>query len=138
MNGSLSISFLFMNAPGSPSSALHITYFWSASTLAISSHLTPVGKPAPPLPRSFDLLTSSITDSGLKLCRALYKGKNPPTAIYSSISSGTISPQLRSTIFFCHLKKGTSFQRGYSFNPLPNSYFSVIKSHSSILHKTFL
>ena len=32
--------------------------------------------------------------------------------MYSSISSGLIRPQLRSTIFFCGLKNGMSCQEG--------------------------
>ena len=35
-----------MNAPGSPSSALQMMYFWSPGGLAAKLHLTPVGKPA--------------------------------------------------------------------------------------------
>ena len=40
-----------MNAPGSPSSALQITYFASPGCSAASSHFMPVGKPPPPRPR---------------------------------------------------------------------------------------
>jgi hypothetical protein len=40
--GSLSISLRFMYAPGSPSSALQITYFRSASARRMKSHLVAV------------------------------------------------------------------------------------------------
>src|SRR5208337_3349856 len=50
--GSPSIMLLSMNAPGSPSSPLQRIHFWSALTFALTSHFTPVGNPAPPLPLS--------------------------------------------------------------------------------------
>ena len=37
-----------MNAPGSPSSALQITYFFAPCDFATVLHFSPVGKPAPP------------------------------------------------------------------------------------------
>ena len=54
-----------MNAPGSPSSALQMTYFSSPGALRQRLHFTPVGNPAPPRPRRPDSRTSSITSSGL-------------------------------------------------------------------------
>ncbi len=41
-----------LNVPGSPSSALQMTYFWSAFSAAQKPHFMPVGKPAPPRPMS--------------------------------------------------------------------------------------
>ena len=41
-----------MNAPGSPSSALHTTYLPAPGALATVDHFNPVGYPAPPRPRS--------------------------------------------------------------------------------------
>ena len=52
-----------MNAPGSPSSALQITYFLSPLALRAKPHLTPVGKPAPPRPRRPEAFISSMTAS---------------------------------------------------------------------------
>ena len=52
-----------MNAPGSPSSALQITYFGLAGAFAINSHFTPVGNPAPPRPRRPLALISAMTCS---------------------------------------------------------------------------
>ena len=54
-----------LNVPGSPSSELHTTYFWPAKARGMKVHLRPVGKPAPPRPRSADFFTSAITASGV-------------------------------------------------------------------------
>ena len=53
-----------MNAPGSPSSALQMTYFSWPADLRQKLHFMPVGKPAPPRPRRPDSRTSSMTSSG--------------------------------------------------------------------------
>ena len=53
-----------MKAPGSPSSALTITYLGSPGAFRDPSHLRPAGKPAPPRPRMLDFLTSASTASG--------------------------------------------------------------------------
>ena len=51
--------------PGSLSSALQTMNFGFGDFLSTNCHLRPVGKPAPPRPRSPDFLTSSITASGV-------------------------------------------------------------------------
>ena len=56
-----------MNAPGSPSSALQITYFGVALERRANSHLRPVLKPAPPRPRSPASCTVLTTSSGAML-----------------------------------------------------------------------
>ena len=53
-----------MNAPGSPSSALQMTYLASPGRLAREPPLVPVGKPAPPRPRRPDCVIASTTSSG--------------------------------------------------------------------------
>ena len=61
--GSLSISFRFMYAPGSPSSALQMMNFFSATALRRKSHFWPVENPAPAAPAQlgrFDLLDHHI------------------------------------------------------------------------------
>ena len=52
-----------MKAPGSPSSALHTTYFGPGRPWA-SAHLTAVGKPAPPRPRRLEASMVSMTSCG--------------------------------------------------------------------------
>ena len=49
--GSHSQTARSMNAPGSPSSALQIRYFWSLGVARAICHFLPVGKPPPPRPR---------------------------------------------------------------------------------------
>ena len=63
--GSPSSTERSMNAPGSPSSALHTTYFCGALLGAQSDHLRPVGKPPPPRPRRPDSETVAMTSSGV-------------------------------------------------------------------------
>ena len=54
-----------MNAPGSPSSALQITYLGQRWVWRASFHLVPVEKPPPPRPRSPESTTVWITCSGV-------------------------------------------------------------------------
>ena len=54
-----------MNAPGSPSSALQMTYLGQRWVCRASFHLVPVENPPPPRPRSPDRIISSMTCSGV-------------------------------------------------------------------------
>ena len=92
-----------MNAPGSPSSALQQTYFWSETELAANCHLVPVGKPAPPRPRRPEALMVSMTCCGVISVRTLARALYPSKAMYSSMRSGSMTPQLRSATRFCFL-----------------------------------
>ena len=51
--------------PESPSSALQTTYFWSEGVSKAVFHLMPVGKAAPPRPRSPESMTSLMICSPL-------------------------------------------------------------------------
>ena len=62
--GLRSISTWSLNVPGSLSSALQQMYFGSGVSLSTNCHLSPVGKPAPPRPRSPDAFTNSMTSPG--------------------------------------------------------------------------
>jgi len=62
--GSSNNKTLSLNVPGSDSSALQTTYFWSASAFAAPSHLIPVGNAAPPRPTKPEALISFTTSSG--------------------------------------------------------------------------
>ena len=68
-----------MNAPGSPSSALQITYFFSFFEASANSHFLPAENPPPPLPRRPDFVISAIT-SALVMVSARSRPLNPPCA----------------------------------------------------------
>ncbi len=61
-----------LKVPGSPSSELHTRYFWPVKPFGMKDHLRPVGKPAPPRPRSADFFTSAITASGVIFCSTIF------------------------------------------------------------------
>ena len=88
-----------MNAPGSPSSPLQMTYFGS-SVSGTNDHFLPVGKPPPPLPLKPDLITSSMT-SLRDIFKALFKPWNAPIAKASSMFSGSISALETKAIPLC-------------------------------------
>ena len=69
--GSDSMMLRSMKAPGSPSSALQITYFTSPGCAAVIFHLVPVVKPAPPFPRSPASSTTRMISSGVMELSAL-------------------------------------------------------------------
>ena len=54
-----------LKVPGSLSSALTHRYFGFGLSLGTKDHFRPVGKPAPPRPRSPDFLTLSTIASGV-------------------------------------------------------------------------
>ena len=64
-SGSSVSSTRSLNVPGSPSSALHTANLRSPGAARAISHLMPVGKPAPPRPRSRAVFTARITSVGL-------------------------------------------------------------------------
>ena len=66
-----------MNAPGSPSSALQITYFFAFFSRWASSHFFPAGNPLPPRPRRPERVISCTTSSRAHAQGAL-RPLNPP------------------------------------------------------------
>src|SRR2546429_4420266 len=78
-----------LKVPGSPSSELHTRNFAPGNWRGMKLHLRPVGKPAPPRPRSADFFTSAMRSeehtselqSRLHLvCRLLLEKKKTPCA----------------------------------------------------------
>ncbi len=69
--GSPSMIEASMNAPGSPSSPLQITYLSSPGEERANFHFAPVGKPAPPRPRRPEARISSTIASGSMVVSAL-------------------------------------------------------------------
>jgi hypothetical protein len=53
-----------LKVPGSPSSELQTTYLAPGNWRGMKLHLRPVGKPAPPRPRSEDFFSSATMFSG--------------------------------------------------------------------------
>ena len=96
--GSPSSTERSMKAPGSPSSALQTMYLTGSFCAAANDHLRPVGKPAPPRPRKPESLTSLTISSGVISKSALRSALYPPAPSYSAIDSGSMKPQLRSTM----------------------------------------
>ena len=94
---------LSIKAPGSPSSALHTMYFCSFASALAKLHFLPVGKPAPPRPLKPDFEITSITSSGVIPVKTFSIALYPSKAIYSSIFSGSITPQFFKAILFCFL-----------------------------------
>ena len=77
--------------PGSPSSALATTYFWSAGASLVVCHFTPAVNAAPPRPRRPDVFISSMIFCGSK-SRAFSSPRNPPCFLKSSMDSGIDEP----------------------------------------------
>src|SRR5690606_19480857 len=67
-------------------------------------HFSPVGKPAPPLPRSPDCLTSSVTASGVICRRAFSTAEYPPCLRYTSndLMPGTSICSRRTLLFISY------------------------------------
>ena len=80
--GSSSMSTRSLQVPGSLSSALTARKEGrcGSGSLGMKPHLTPVGKPAPPRPRSPEALTSSITASGSPASSTLRAVSQPPSS----------------------------------------------------------
>ena len=97
-----------MKAPGSPSSALQMTYFFSPVALAGEAPLQPGGEAgaAAAAQAGGDHLLDHLL--GRHGCQHLLQGRVALVAMYSSRDSGLIRPQLRSTIRFCLAKKASS------------------------------
>ena len=62
--GSRSISSRLLHVPGSDSSKFTVTYVGLPVSCGTNDHFMPVGKPAPPRPRSPESFTTAITSSG--------------------------------------------------------------------------
>ena len=78
-----------MNAPGSPSSPLQTTYFFSPAVSRTFAHFMPVGNPAPPRPRNPLARITSIRSSGRISARQLRSALKPSWRRYSSRSVGS-------------------------------------------------
>src|SRR5215831_6245092 len=81
--GTSAITWRSLNAPGSDSSALTTRYFGFGLARSISDAFRPIGKPAPPRPRSVAACSSAIRSSGV-IARAFGTCVYPPIETYSS------------------------------------------------------
>ncbi len=63
--GEAIMSGMSLQVPGSDSSALTTRYFGFGLSFGTNDHFMPVGKPAPPRPRSCESLTAPMTSAGL-------------------------------------------------------------------------
>ena len=59
-----------LHVPGSDSSELQTMYFCPGALRGMKLHLMPTGNPAPPRPRRFDVLSSSMIASALNSPRS--------------------------------------------------------------------
>ena len=127
--GSPSSTLRSMNAPGSPSSALQIMYLSSPGDFRANPHLVPVGNPAPPRPLMPEAETSSMTSSGVMAVSAFRAASYPPIAMYSSMVSGFIFPQLRSTTRCWLARKSPSPEPGSSLFLTTQSSMTLPEAH---------
>src|SRR3954468_10498942 len=81
--GTRAITSRSLKAPGSDSSALTTRYFGFGLLRSMSDALRPIGKPAPPRPRSTAFSSSAISASGV-IARAFSTPRYPPIAWYSA------------------------------------------------------
>src|SRR5581483_9431084 len=84
--GSYSINSRSLQVPGSLSSALTTIYFGLGELRGTKLHFIPVGNPAPPRPRRFEIFTSSMICSGFML-EAFMKARYPSSARYVSMAA---------------------------------------------------
>ena len=114
-----------INAPGSPSSALQMTYFSSPGAFLANCHFCPVRNPAPPRPRSPDSFMTLIIESPVISLRAFSRALYPPRAMYSPIFSGSIIPRLDNAISFCFPKNSISSIFGIGSASFVGVYMSL-------------
>src|SRR5690349_15194911 len=84
--GSFSMRTRSLQVPGSLSSPLTTMYFGLGDVRGTKLHFIPVGNPAPPRPRRFEVLTSSMISSGC-MREAFTKAWYPSSARYVAIEA---------------------------------------------------